>query len=134
MSLTDSEPVTVGITVPSIAPQDLLDRVTAMAEDLARAGISVELDVIRTCRSCGCTDDRACFLGCTWVSETEDLCSSCSPTPPAAADDVCPHPIRVDGNGHSWKWDGDDPRVECAGCQELRDAHTGQTIRPGRSE
>ncbi|MBS1908107.1 MAG: hypothetical protein JST33_16430 [Actinobacteria bacterium] len=48
MSVTESEPVTVGITVPSIAPQDLLERVTAMADDLAAAGISVELDVIRT--------------------------------------------------------------------------------------
>lgn len=49
------------------------------------AGISVELDVSRTCRSCGCIDDRACFLGCTWVSETEDLCSSCAPTSSASA-------------------------------------------------
>ena len=86
MSVTESVPATVGITVPSIAPQDLLDRVTAMAQDLARAGVSVELEVIRTCRSCGCTDDRACFLGCSWISETEDLCSSCAPTSsPAAA-------------------------------------------------
>ena len=87
MSVTESEPVTVGITVPSIAPQDLLERVTAMADDLAAVGISVELDVIRTCRSCGCTDDRACFLGCTWISETEDLCSSCAPAASTPAAD-----------------------------------------------
>ena len=91
MDFTESAPVTVGITVPSIAPQDVLDRLTAMAHDLSQAGISVELDVIRTCRSCGCTDDRACFLGCSWISETEDLCSSCSPAPqPATADEISP--------------------------------------------
>jgi hypothetical protein len=28
-----------------------------------------------TCRVCGCTDDEACFLGCSWVEP--DLCSSC---------------------------------------------------------
>lgn len=74
------EPVSVGITVPSTVPKELLDRVTAMAEDLAGAGIAVELETIRTCRNCGCTDDRACFGGCAWVSETEDLCTSCALT------------------------------------------------------
>lgn len=29
---------------------------------------------VRVCRVCGCTEDRACVLGCTWVEE--DLCSS----------------------------------------------------------
>lgn len=72
MSVTESEPITVGITVPSIAPQDLLERVTAMADDLAAAGISVELDVIH-------------------------------------------------------------PRIECAGCKELRDAHNGHVLRPGQA-
>lgn len=56
--------------------------------------------------------------------------SAGSPRPDS---EICPHPMRVDGPDHSWTWDGDDPRVECAGCQELRDAHTGQIIRPGRS-
>ncbi len=27
------------------------------------------------CRGCGCTDDRACFGGCSWVEP--DLCSQC---------------------------------------------------------
>ena len=43
----------------------------------------------------------------------------------------CPNPIRVDGPEHSWKWDGDDPRVECVGCGELRDAHSGRAYRAG---
>lgn len=30
---------------------------------------------IRRCRQCGCTDDRACEGGCSWVEA--DLCSSC---------------------------------------------------------
>lgn len=31
------------------------------------------------CRECGCTDDEACLLGCTWVER--DLCSSHQPAP-----------------------------------------------------
>ena len=30
---------------------------------------------VRTCRVCGCTDDRACAEGCSWVEA--DLCSAC---------------------------------------------------------
>ena len=30
---------------------------------------------VRACRSCGCTDDRACEGGCWWVEK--DLCSAC---------------------------------------------------------
>lgn len=29
-----------------------------------------------TCRSCGCTDERACSGGCYWVEP--DLCSQCA--------------------------------------------------------
>lgn len=31
----------------------------------------------RTCRVCGCTDERACPGGCWWVEA--DLCSTCRP-------------------------------------------------------
>lgn len=31
---------------------------------------------VRSCRRCGCTDDRACFGGCYWVAP--DLCSVCA--------------------------------------------------------
>ncbi len=31
---------------------------------------------VRTCRECGCTDERACPGGCSWVEE--DLCSACA--------------------------------------------------------
>jgi len=34
---------------------------------------------VTACRSCGCTDARACPGGCTWVAP--DLCSSCAFTP-----------------------------------------------------
>lgn len=30
---------------------------------------------VRACRACGCTDDRACPDGCSWVDA--DLCSAC---------------------------------------------------------
>lgn len=31
---------------------------------------------VRACRVCGCTDDRACPGGCSWVDD--DLCSACA--------------------------------------------------------
>lgn len=36
----------------------------------------------RTCRVCGCTDDRACMTGdgpCFWIGDRDDLCSACAP-------------------------------------------------------
>jgi len=30
---------------------------------------------MRTCRTCGCTEDRPCPTGCVWLEA--DLCSSC---------------------------------------------------------
>lgn len=36
----------------------------------------------RSCRVCGCTDNRACFGGCHWIGP--DLCSACSWGGPAS--------------------------------------------------
>lgn len=78
----DNSTTTVQITIPKTAPSDLLERVQAMARDLAEnSGITVELAEIRTCRKCGCTDDQGCMFGCSWVSDSEDLCTSCAPAP-----------------------------------------------------
>lgn len=33
-----------------------------------------------------------------------------------------------DGRPHSWRWDGDDPRIICCWCNEMRDAITGKVI------
>jgi hypothetical protein len=30
-----------------------------------------------TCRWCGCTDERACDVGCSWTDRTHTLCSAC---------------------------------------------------------
>ena len=38
-----------------------------------------------TCRFCGCTDAAACGEGCSWVDETQELCSVCQPAAHAAA-------------------------------------------------
>jgi hypothetical protein len=35
------------------------------------------------CRVCGCTDEAACFGGCSWVDRAHTLCSACDPPPPA---------------------------------------------------
>jgi len=75
---------TVTITFASNIPSPLLDRVTAFAADLRRIPTIDAVDVvtIRTCRSCGCTDDQACFGGCWWISDDEGLCSACAPAVP----------------------------------------------------
>lgn len=80
--MSQSTPTTVGIQIPSTAPQDLIDRVAAFMNDLRHvAGIDdVTLNVVRTCRVCGCTDARACFGGCAWVGPADDLCTACAPT------------------------------------------------------
>jgi transcriptional regulator with XRE-family HTH domain len=39
-------------------------------------------DVPPICRACGCTDDRACRNGCSWVES--DLCSACASEAKAA--------------------------------------------------
>lgn len=36
------------------------------------------MSAVRSCRLCGCTDNRACPGGCSWASER--LCSACVPT------------------------------------------------------
>jgi hypothetical protein len=47
--------------------------------------------------------------------------------------DECPSPGRVDGPKHSWRFDGDDPYIICAFCDEMRDALSGRVIRVGRA-
>jgi hypothetical protein len=43
-------------------------------------------------------------------------------------DDFCPRSRRVDGKRHSWRWDGDDPRIVCVFCDEVRDALNGRVL------
>lgn len=43
------------------------------------------------CRECGCTDERACFEGCTWVEA--DLCSGCTEE---ARDDLSQRPFTLE--------------------------------------
>jgi hypothetical protein len=33
------------------------------------------------CRICGCTDERACDVGCSWVDAAHTLCSTCAGGP-----------------------------------------------------
>lgn len=68
---------TVTITAPTTAPTALVDALIAFARDLDSDGIHVDLSLTRTCIVCGCTDDRACYLGCSWITKTDDLCSTC---------------------------------------------------------
>ena len=74
-------PITVSITLPTYTPQELIDGITALAEGLSVVeGIKeAEVYLLRTCRGCGCTDEEGCFGGCWWTSETDDLCSNCTP-------------------------------------------------------
>lgn len=68
----------------------------------------------RACQICGCTDDRACPGGCSWVSVDPPICSACIEPEASAAGEAsgllgaehCPAsatpathmPIFVDGN------------------------------------
>ena len=45
--------------------------------------------------------------------------------------DRCANPGRVDGDAHSWRFDGDDPRIICVFCDEMRDALSGFVYRLG---
>jgi hypothetical protein len=47
----------------------------------------------RACRACGCTDDRACPGGCSWVER--DLCSACVPYETVRMLARCEHPATV---------------------------------------
>jgi hypothetical protein len=47
------------------------------------------------------------------------------------SDTECPKSQRVDGLFHSFRWDGDDPRVICVYCGEVRDALSGCVIQEG---
>jgi len=47
--------------------------------------------------------------------------------------DVCLRSRRIDGPRHSWRFDGDDPRLECVFCGEVRDALSGRVLRAGAS-
>lgn len=31
---------------------------------------------------------------------------------------------------HDWRWDGDEPRLVCKKCGDLKDAHTGKDLAP----
>lgn len=72
-------------------------------EDFARRGLAAQREVDRltgtnfpggfkprpgcapgVCRVCGCTENRACDDGCSWV--TRDLCSTCARAIIAVAD------------------------------------------------
>ncbi|HKY57646.1 MAG TPA: hypothetical protein VJL80_06385 [Aeromicrobium sp.] len=47
-------------------------------------------------------------------------------------DEHCTKSERVDGPKHSWKFDGDNPYIECHYCGEIRDAISGRVIRAAR--
>jgi hypothetical protein len=63
------------------AAKDPLFAPTGFAAVATKAEIGqalADMESIRTCRVCGCTDDQACEGGCTWVED--DLCSACVDT------------------------------------------------------
>ena len=47
------------------------------------------------------------------------------------AEDRCQRSKHVNGVSHGWAFDGDDPYIICAWCDEMRDALNGRVIRPG---
>ena len=43
----------------------------------------------------------------------------------------CPKSGRADLN-HSWRWDGDESRIICVYCAEVRDGLTGRALAPSQ--
>ncbi len=63
----------------SRAAVQLEDAAVAVADEIRRARAGGRA-ASRTCRLCGCTQDRACPGGCLWVSAPTgvDLCNRCA--------------------------------------------------------
>ena len=54
--------------------RDFKKRLTRVRVKLMGTG-AVVIVAMRTCRTCGCCEDKACKGGCSWVAP--DLCSKC---------------------------------------------------------
>lgn len=61
--------------------------VLSLADSLRRLadGPPELVQAVRTCRSCGCTDEHGCPEGCYWAAP--DLCSLCRDKPLGVRDD-----------------------------------------------
>jgi hypothetical protein len=47
-----------------------------LGQYVIRGGVRHRVRIPRRCRKCGCTQERACPGGCSWVAW--DLCSRCA--------------------------------------------------------
>jgi hypothetical protein len=56
--------------------QAFAQNLQSLRNDIEAAGFVIRKEGSQTCRECGCTDERACEGGCSWVEE--DLCSACA--------------------------------------------------------
>ena len=77
---TDARRIVAQATVAG----QLVHRVTghltgADVEVLDEVMLPAPVPVVRACRVCGCTEDRACEGGCSWAEP--DLCSACWSAP-----------------------------------------------------
>lgn len=65
-------------------PADVADEVTRQLQLIAACAATTAPTAVRRCRVCGCTDDRACDGGCSWVTDPQggNLCSACKATSP----------------------------------------------------
>lgn len=81
--------ISVVISYRADIPEDVKARLDEFAVQIGSDHqVDVAVESIDVCRRCGCTDDEACFGGCSWVSESHDLCSSCVGEPNAESADV----------------------------------------------
>lgn len=85
--MTHDRLITVTVTIPSTAPDEIRARIETMARELGLAGgiDQVQFVELRACIVCGCTDDDSCIGGCWWTSDA-DVCSRCCPKPMPLAD------------------------------------------------
>lgn len=70
------------VAAPPMTADDTIRQARALVDrlvDLLEYHDQITRPDERRCRTCGCTDERACLPSCSWVAE--DLCSACAALP-----------------------------------------------------
>lgn len=78
------ERIFAGLRAAASADDSRRDLLEALATTLAEVRDALRMlaeqdELVRVCRVCGCTDERACLAGCSWT-DIDGVCSACITT------------------------------------------------------